>query len=87
MKLTILKLAEVAESAIILDKDTVLLTGLKRSTACRGIKLVILPRPGIKVTVMEEALTDGSMPHIILKFTYVFIKFILRVGIRPIRIT
>ena len=34
VKLTILKLAKVTESAIILDKDTVLLTGLKRSTAC-----------------------------------------------------
>lgn len=87
VKLPVLKLAKVSKPTIILYKDTVLLAGLKRATACRGIKLIILPRSGIKVTIVEETLTDGPVPQIILKFAYVFIEFILRVQIRPIRIT
>lgn len=87
VELPILKLPKVPEPAIILNKDTVLLTGQKRTTACRGIELIVFPWSGIKVTVVEEALTDGSVPHIILKLPYVFIKIILRVGIGSIRIT
>ena len=87
VKLSILKLAKVSEPAIVSNQDTVLLAGLKWAAACRGIEQIILPRSGIKVTIMEETLSDGPVPHIILKFTDVFIQVIVGAKIRTFLIT
>ena len=79
VELSVLKLAEVPQPPVVLDQDPVLLAGLKRTAACGGIELIILPRPRVEVAVVEEALADGPVPHVILKFPDVLVQFILRV--------